>query len=52
MVKQNQVKKEKEPQTMMRVTRRLIKYLKENAVYGDSLEDVIWRMIGKKNEQL
>lgn len=40
--------KEKRAKTMnIRCSKELIEALKSGAQYGDTLEDVIWRLIGK-----
>ncbi len=41
MVQQNSSQKE----TAIRCSKKLTSFLKRNAVYGESLEDVIWRKI-------
>ena len=44
MVQQNSSQKI----TQLRCTKELTTFLKKNAVYGESLEDVIWRLIATK----
>lgn len=48
MVKREGTQKDPKEVTLTRTSWRLVNYLKANADYGESLEDVIWRLLGQK----
>jgi hypothetical protein len=48
MVIPDSSQKDPNESSLIRSSWRLINYLKSNAKYGESLENVIWRLLGQK----
>ena len=48
----NMVKRRNKGKTCMRASWKLIDFIKSKALYGESLEDVVWRLIKNKEENL
>ncbi len=43
--------KENIQMTMMRCSKKLTSFLKSKALYGETLEEVIWRLINKEKKK-